>query len=102
METRRNRKSSFNGAALFQVRKGAASYALPHHLRQLQWGRTLSSAESSGGSVASKWVALGFNGAALFQVRKVGVSGSVVNRCLYASMGPHSFKCGKFRRHTTF
>ena len=63
-------KLSFNGAALFQVRKEHANGNGLHCLVKLQWGRTLSSAESHteerGGALRSA-----------------------------ASMGPHSFKCGK-------
>ena len=36
----------FNGAALFQVRKVPANRSAEDGLQQLQWGRTLSSAES--------------------------------------------------------
>ncbi len=62
---------SFNGAALFQVRKAEILH-------------TLGASENQG-----------FNGAALFQVRKAreGVTGDLDFRG--ASMGPHSFKCGK-------
>ena len=60
----------FNGAALFQVRKGPNCLPSQAGIFLLQWGRTLSSAES--------WRVIGlrktgeacFNGAALFQVRK--------------------------------
>ena len=60
----------FNGAALFQVRKGLAFYLDRFFRESLQWGRTLSSAESC-------------------SPRRGDNSG------LIASMGPHSFKCGK-------
>ena len=61
---------SFNGAALFQVRKCCATTLVAAHL------------------------AGSFNGAALFQVRKLQL---MQNRNLserVASMGPHFFKCG--------
>ena len=61
----------FNGAALFQVRKENLFRTRMMKLRRLQWGRTLSSAES-------------------FDTRRFFI------RYFSASMGPHSFKCGKF------
>ncbi len=85
---------SFNGAALFQVRKdgdvlliGFGFSALqwgrtlssaeratwlfkPYNPKPLQWGRTLSSAESFSAGSRRYGAILGFNGAALFQVRK--------------------------------
>ena len=109
----------FNGAALFQVRKAEMSITRRRATVWLQWGRTLSSAESSSSlrigvpssslqwgrtlsSAESKetgWQArsnrLGFNGAALFQVRKECRPHSRIFRVPNASMGPHSFKCGK-------
>ena len=61
----------FNGAALFQVRKVVCQRAdLPEPP-----GR--------------------FNGAALFQVRKVQAPQKEALLHGGASMGPHSFKCGK-------
>ena len=112
-------KISFNGAALFQVRKGQLSSLTALFTALLQWGRTFSSAESSDVKTAMKTKLSGFNGAALFQVRKVGecklnntmktsfngaalfqvrkggrnLGGRVIKR--RASMGPHFFKCGK-------
>ena len=60
----------FNGAALFQVRKGRPIFSLLIIGNLLQWGRTFSSAESgSRRDVGAGW-------------RR-------------ASMGPHFFKCGK-------
>ena len=61
----------FNGAALFQVRKAVGPLATPNTHLSLQWGRTLSSAESIVGSVPYLLAFSRFNGAALFQVRKV-------------------------------
>ena len=60
----------FNGAALFQVRKGDnLAFIIP--------------------------IAIDFNGAALFQVRKAPCRRRLSRRRLATSMGPHSFKCGK-------
>ena len=86
-------ESSFNGAALFQVRKVIEELVFPNDPELLQWGRTFSSAERlqapSAPSAPSslQWgrtfssaeskhgagrceLSSGFNGAALFQVRK--------------------------------
>ena len=60
----------FNGAALFQVRKGLPNGWLRRSQKELQWGRTLSSAESWAISTAEQTAGQSFNGAALFQVRK--------------------------------
>ena len=60
----------FNGAALFQVRKVRGGVDSRRDHRELQWGRTLSSAESSSPRPH-------------------------IQLCGSASMGPHSFKCGK-------
>ena len=62
---------------------------------RLQWGRTLSSAEKSAPPPLCDWLSKSFNGAALFQVRKTPVNPAVSIEDLVASMGPHSFKCGK-------
>ena len=43
---RRRRRIYFNGAALFQVRKGLKASHVEETNKELQWGRTLSSAES--------------------------------------------------------
>ena len=61
----------FNGAALFQVRKVREFTQEGRAVNGLQWGRTLSSAESFAkcGLVSRRLPC--FNGAALFQVRKV-------------------------------
>ena len=63
--------SRFNGAALFQVRKVRILSTTKNIWWKLQWGRTLSSAERT----------------------KHPVACSLLYR--RASMGPHSFKCGK-------
>ena len=62
---------SFNGAALFQVRKAKKLRMMLLIVRKLQWGRTLSSAES----------------------KRIDAEEAAEAA---ASMGPHSFKCGKF------
>ena len=63
-------QQGFNGAALFQVRKVLGASSDAHGFGPLQWGRTLSSAERAEASL-------------LRDPRYI------------ASMGPHSFKCGK-------
>ena len=67
----------FNGAALFQVRKSFLNEKSRNRKLGLQWGRTLSSAE-------------------------VAISPPVASPPANASMGPHSFKCGSsYRRRQT-
>ena len=66
----------FNGAALFQVRKEVHQETTSRNSHGLQWGRTLSSAES---------------------LLSIGLWKSPVR---LASMGPHSFKCGKLGEAT--
>ena len=66
----RIRISSFNGAALFQVRKPRPLNRKVSPMNGLQWGRTFSSAETTGVVPSSLTAAMCFNGAALFQVRK--------------------------------
>ena len=86
--------ASFNGAALFQVRKEATTGNSGEKSTLLQWGRTLSSAESSSyerNSIAGsslQW------GRTLSSAERPNNDKSA---CLpsKASMGPHSFKCGK-------
>ena len=67
---KKSQESSFNGAALFQVRKGPTTRMSAMCFIVLQWGRTFSSAERKSISI----VCLVF---------------------FAASMGPHFFKCGK-------
>ena len=141
-----NHLPSFNGAALFQVRKEITSTCFSFSDPLLQWGRTLSSAERSCKKDSVLCMVNCFNGAALFQVRKGGPKkkGNIwmqklqwgrtlssaescdlwnnIDPCILlqwgrtlssaesgrlqlmrnaarkASMGPHSFKCGKRRR----
>ena len=85
----------FNGAALFQVRKDWWGSSISRRAPVLQWGRTLSSAERSAIRPVPVRLHYRFNGAALFQVRKEerGEGGKTARPM--ASMGPHSFKCGK-------
>ena len=85
----------FNGAALFQVRKGDGIVVTkedyfkasmgPHFFK---CGKTAISSE-----LWTSWPS--FNGAALFQVRKVNYESSTLGKSAPASMGPHFFKCGK-------
>ena len=71
-QTRHHRASiSFNGAALFQVRKNQRNTHGRFGVARLQWGRTFSSAEKRQ------------------EVRHVPCFRGP------ASMGPHFFKCGK-------
>ena len=69
-------RKGFNGAALFQVRKEISMQCSALWRTSLQWGRTLSSAESR---IVLELVS--FWNSYRFGTR--------------ASMGPHSFKCGK-------
>ena len=85
----------FNGAALFQVRKEKIVEERDAECPVLQWGRTLSSAESRQIAVAAARPLPSFNGAALFQVRKARCKSRTQSIERRASMGPHSFKCGK-------
>ena len=110
----------FNGAALFQVRKGRSTSQKLQDYWELQWGRTFSSAERRAMASAGETFFARFNGAALFQVRKDQMADCRVDRrrgrlqwgrtfssaeslnlssllCVLqlASMGPHFFKCGK-------
>ena len=93
---------SFNGAALFQVRKVPEWEQVEGEKGELQWGRTFSSAESSTLISDTKIIGKGFNGAALFQVRKASAYLSAAVSAESASMGPHFFKCGKSVNNPTF
>ena len=90
----RNDESGFNGAALFQVRKAINLAGTKSTTGRLQWGRTFSSAERQTDEFTANGGRVGFNGAALFQVRK-GRAALASGKGLWASMGPHFFKCGK-------
>ena len=107
----------FNGAAVFRLRKdqrqrggrgreGLASMgpqsfdcgknnyeSRPTPAGGLQWGRSLSTAES-GRPRLSRFARHGFNGAAVFRLRK-GPCKHLGENTRLASMGPQSFDCGK-------
>ena len=84
----------FNGAALFQVRKDRVPRYQPLAKQMLQWGRTLSSAERVAPSGKQAYKLVASMGPHSFKCGK-----SVVLKSTpfapRASMGPHSFKCGK-------
>ena len=113
---------SFNGAALFQVRKVTAGGAVATRQNKLQWGRTLSSAErffkrrSCPSSCGLQWgrtlssaesSPLAYPNSACLSLqwgRTLSSAESDLNlagesACGFASMGPHSFKCGKGTHH---
>ena len=83
----------FNGAALFQVRKRPLCQCEIDHTGQLQWGRTLSSAETNSSpdnrvtSFLLQWGRTLSSAETQIRILKEFVEVS-------ASMGPHSFKCG--------
>ena len=62
--------------------------------KELQWGRTLSSAESENGRKIVEERAMASMGPHSFKCGK-GISCATSSRRKSASMGPHSFKCGK-------
>ena len=88
-------RNHFNGAALFQVRKVPTPCKFLVRALRLQWGRTLSSAESWTFREFIFIFLKYFNGAALFQVRKASLRRESQAKPSQTSMGPHSFKCGK-------
>ena len=88
----------FNGAALFQVRKADVFLPLGEQLSELQWGRTLSSAERSAGSPLCDQKTPTSMGPHSFKCGKWRAFGRPLG-CFATSMGPHSFKCGKQSRH---
>ena len=89
------KRRSFNGAALFQVRKYLVDDITPApEPWLLQWGRTFSSAEICGLIRRAICHLSCFNGAALFQVRKLPSRSPHQVAVTRASMGPHFFKCG--------
>ena len=85
---------SFNGAALFQVRKAQHYPRRSQASYELQWGRTFSSAERQEGAqenheeVTLQWGRT-FSSAESTRLPTTG------RRRDKASMGPHFFKCGK-------
>ena len=58
----------------------------------LQWGRSLSTAETQWRMAVKRRTAGGFNGAAVFQLRKR--AWPAIAAAVHASMGPQSFNCG--------
>ena len=86
---------SFNGAALFQVRKELRFFAGFYAIDGLQWGRTFSSAESFAGrwKTIVKWSKLQWGRTFSSAERSPFTKAAVAD--LPASMGPHFFKCGK-------
>ena len=116
--------SSFNGAALFQVRKATQptanltptellqwgrtfssaesnewSHLVARDFQELQWGRTFSSAERSLARLAmdneTGWLQWGRTFSSAERYNRH--DNAQTNRD--ASMGPHFFKCGKIRKH---
>ena len=83
----------FNGAALFQVRKSDPRWRTSSAPCSLQWGRTLSSAEVLAKALpgaAYHWASMGPHSF------KCGspTNTEEISSSSSASMGPHSFKCG--------
>ena len=92
--------SGFNGAALFQVRKAVVADAMGAGRGSFNGAALFQVRKVDFNS--SKLVSLRrFNGAALFQVRKGRTGNEPHMRLAIASMGPHSFKCGKLRSSLT-
>ena len=116
------KKTSFNGAALFQVRKcQSARWSIGLQLL-LQWGRTLSSAEVEPSHSPERDAGQASMGPHSFKCgsgtatpgerdqeaalqwgrtlssAEVGIGASVFAEASKASMGPHSFKCGSRNR----
>ena len=85
--------TTFNGAALFQVRIIPLESVVKIEDADLQWGRTFSSADNDTVSVQMFRTGTAFNGAALFQVRIIYFN-ALVSHVHHPSMGPHFFKCG--------
>ena len=91
----------FNGAALFQVRKGFRLLGGKKREAVLQWGRTLSSAESCLRARLPTDLTCASMGPHSFKCGKLRTPNSIACVRACASMGPHSFKCGKFARKDT-
>ena len=87
--------AGFNGAALFQVRKEAIKARLAVQQSVASMGPHFFKCGKKIMRRRGKTTRISFNGAALFQVRKVGVVETISTRKHKASMGPHFFKCGK-------
>ena len=87
----------FNGAALFQVRKGEQASKRASWQASLQWGRTFSSAERwDDGDWKRDFILLQW-GRTFSSAERAGRL-FPVGLFSAASMGPHFFKCGKHRR----
>ena len=85
------------GPHSFKCGKPYQAFPNPNWVYKLQWGRTLSSAESRMRARCPLTWHQSFNGAALFQVRKANSVHPLSKNQNCASMGPHSFKCGKLQ-----
>ena len=86
--------TAFNGAALFQVRKDQVFSKMQEKAGVLQWGRTLSSAESiSAGLSSGRQLCLQWGRTLSSAESAPAIRSELVARD--PSMGPHSFKCGK-------
>ena len=85
----------FNGAALFQVRKGLRMRLLADANLAASMGPHFFKCGKITGTLLGELGKSGFNGAALFQVRKVNLYERQLDQMVLASMGPHFFKCGK-------
>ena len=88
------RHRRFNGAALFQVRKVIQKVIGNWRVSSLQWGRTLSSAESLLNTLPLQREHLLQWGRTLSSAESHPISPHSL-LVIRASMGPHSFKCGK-------
>ena len=89
----------FNGAALFQVRKGTTTSTERWGGTWLQWGRTLSSAERLDAALILDRRRHASMGPHSFKCGKDANHRDISDAVLCASMGPHSFKCGKYFSH---
>ncbi len=96
--TNKRRKHASMGPHSFKCGKLRDTQKYRETIKRLQWGRTLSSAESAVFIASNRFLCAGFNGAALFQVRKELNGKKHDQTGKNASMGPHSFKCGKSLR----
>ena len=87
--------ASFNGAALFQVRKESAGANSAPAKPKLQWGRTFSSAERYDYAELVYRDVTASMGPHFFKCGKFIATDRDGFADLFASMGPHFFKCGK-------
>ena len=98
LETPRRISCSFNGAALFRARRLTLLVELEATIPALQWGRALSSAETSWRTFRQAGTVGPFNGAALFRARRPRGVGGTPPRSGPPSMGPRSFERGDVAR----